>query len=146
MRIHQRPSGRGLWNRFAALLILTIAVGALNSCAYTHRGIIGGLLNGAGLHTAPVVPPPGMIFTSYKAPLKYNFNKQGEPTQVSMDGGGDEAETHYIRIPFINLSFAWGDASMEQANDGLKRADYADYEFFTVLTIYSHFQVKSYGE
>jgi hypothetical protein len=127
-----------------ALGLLLLGTMSLSGCG--RFGIVGGLLSAAGIPKAPVVPPPGFIYTSYKAPLDYNFSEQGVGTAVSDEVGSETAETHFIRIPFISLSFAWGDASMEAAQEKLQTADYADYEFFTVLTIYSNVRINAYGE
>ncbi len=127
-----------------ALAVLLMGTLSLSGC-FGRFGMLNGILSSAGLHKAPVVPPPGLIYTSYKAPLDYDFSKNGVGTTVSDELGSEEANTHFIRIPFIGLSFAWGDASIETAQEKLKTSDYADYEFFTVLTIYSNFAVNAYG-
>ncbi|MCC6547418.1 hypothetical protein IT570_09645 [Candidatus Sumerlaeota bacterium] len=142
---HSRHLLSGRCVRGLMLSVLLLGALSLSGC-YGRFGLLNGVLSSAGLHRAPVVPPPGLIYTSYKAPLDYDFTNDGVGTTVSDEVGSEEANTHFIRIPFINLSFAWGDAGIETAQEKLKTSDYADYEFFTVLTIYSNFAVHAYGE
>ncbi len=98
----------------------------------------------AMMYQAPVQPPPGALFAQIQAPLTVNF----EATEV--DGGKTGSDTHqYILIPFLWQSIAWSEpASIEAAgrNGGLTRIDYADYEMFNVLGIYTRMTITAHGQ
>ncbi len=102
----------------------------------------------SGAWIAPVVPPPGWIFTQYQAPLDYRFANQGAGTTVGTRMGTSEAS--YLRIPLFSpyLSFAWDDASLREAqrSGALQQADYVDYEVLSVLGIYTNVKFHVYGE
>jgi len=91
----------------------------------------------AGCLTAPVMPPPGMVYTDYKAPLDHNL--EGNP--VGSRSGS--AETMSI----LGL-VALGDASVATAarNGGVSRVHHADYEYFNVLGIYQKYTTIVHGE
>jgi hypothetical protein len=92
---------------------------------------------------APVVPPGGLIYTHYKAPLTGDVNK------VPVGGKTGIAKTTYVAYPFSRiLSVAWADASIKEAarNGGLTRVEYADYEGLWVLGVYAEFTVTAHGE
>jgi len=104
---------------------------------------------GGGVPTAPLVPPPGFIYTDYKAPMDIDFSDQGQPTPA-VDGRLGQAQANYFYVPFTYglLSFAWGDASIESASrDGkIQKVHYADYESMNILGIYSQFKTNVHGE
>jgi len=104
---------------------------------------------GGGFPTAPVVPPPGFIFTDYSAPMDIDFSDGGTPTRA-VDTRLGTAESNFFYLPFTYglISFAWGDASIEAAGlDGkLEKIHYADYEVLNILGIYANFKTNAHGE
>jgi len=93
---------------------------------------------------APVIPPGGLIYTHYKAPLTGDVNG----VQVGANKTG-KATTRYIAYPFSRiLSVAWADASIKEAarNGGLTKVEYADYEGLWVFGVYAEFTVTAHGE
>lgn len=107
-------------------------------------------LGGAGCAVsptmAPVVPPVGCLFTCYSAPLTTDARAVPFGTRIG------EAKTQYLRLAIQEelslVDFAWGDGSIERAarNGNITRVDFADYEYVTVLGIYSSFTVRAYGD
>lgn len=105
-----------------------------------------GLLVFSGCYTAPksgFVPPPGILFTDYKAPLLVNY----DDATVSRNSG--DASESFVRIPFVAggiLSFAWDDCSLNAAvKEGrISRVGSADYSFFNVLGVYAKTTVHVY--
>jgi len=94
----------------------------------------------------PVAPPPGFIFSSYKAPLMTDM----EQTPASTMKTG-KATTQFMWILYPTISFAYDDASIEQAakNGGITKIHYADYEVTQVnvlLFAYTKFTTIVYGE
>jgi hypothetical protein len=95
-------------------------------------------------HTAPVIPPPGFIFSQVRAPLSTNYhNTPANPGKMG------ESRSLYIWIPIAGmLSFAWmEDTSLAAASraGGLTEIEYADYEIFNVLGIFQQFTITAYG-
>jgi len=90
---------------------------------------------------ARVVPPNGLIFTQYKAPLTLNFrgNKVGKKKA--------NGTTRYILEPFLNTSWGFGSAGVGEAAKeyNMKNVDYIDYEYFNVLGIYEEFKIVPQG-
>lgn len=93
---------------------------------------------------APVIPPPGWIYTSYRAPLDTRYSGSAFGTQKGV------ATVHYLSLPFTYrlLSVSWGDGSMAAAaKDGrIQTVQAADYEFTQVLGIYSQMTSIVYGQ
>ncbi|MEO8376748.1 MAG: hypothetical protein ABI579_03690, partial [Candidatus Sumerlaeota bacterium] len=77
-----------------ALTVLLAGTLSLSGC-FGHFGLLNGILSGAGIPKAPVVPPPGLIYTSYKAPLDYDFSNDGVGTTVSDELGSEDADTNF---------------------------------------------------
>ncbi len=99
------------------------------------------VLCGCAMPKSAFVPPPGGIYTSYKAPLLIGFNK----TSIGEESG--EGSTEYVLEPFLTkLSASWGDCSLEEAaREGrLSKVGTADYEFMSVLGIYAKTTVHVY--
>ena len=89
---------------------------------------------------APVVPPAGLLFTQYRAPLT---------PEVSGVPVAKKVGTHSTRyVGYFLYSFAWDDASIDAAakEGGLSKVYYADYEVLNVLGVYAEFTVRAYGE
>lgn len=92
-----------------------------------------------------VVPPGGLIYAHYKAPL--TSNHAGAPTGAGVKKSSS-SQTKFLWIPlYPNLSFSWDDAAIAKiASDaGMSSVAYADYEFFNVLGIWQTFTVHVYG-
>jgi hypothetical protein len=93
-------------------------------------------------YKAPVMPPPGFIFSEIKAPLTYDYHEtQATPPKVG------RATSRYFCLFYRPLSIAWEKSSVADAarNGGIQEVEYADYEFFNVLGVYSEFTVVAYG-
>jgi hypothetical protein len=85
---------------------------------------------------APVVPPPGLLYQSYEAPLSlHGLQKPGSKRGT--------ASTQNI----LGL-FSWGDASVHTAamQGGIQTIQHADYEFYSVLGIYSRYTTVVHGD
>ncbi len=91
-----------------------------------------------GIAWAPVVPPPGLVFTSYTAPLDVDFDR----TEVDDVRTGESGIINILGIICI------GDAgSMDAAREGnLSRVDGADYTMLNVLGIFSKYTTVVYGQ
>jgi hypothetical protein len=91
-----------------------------------------------GCVTAPFVPPSGMVFTQFTAPLDVDFQN----TDMS---GVKKGTADTINI--LGL-FAFGDASSQAAaqEGGIAKIVHADYEYLNVLGIYQKTTVVVYGK
>jgi hypothetical protein len=89
---------------------------------------------------APVIPPSGLLFTHYRAPL----TADNAPFEV----GGKTGESSSYYFSLYNLSFAWDDVSIERAaaDGGITRVTYADYEVLTVLGVFGELTIRAHGE
>ncbi len=134
-------------------LFLVGMVGCSVSRSYSRAmGPVGSAMsvvdpNSAFLKT-PVVPPPGVIYTNYKAPVDYDFSEHGMGTNAA-DLKSGMSEVKRINIPYVNLSFAWGgDASLKTAaaDGGINTINFVDYETFGILTVYTRTRFHVYGE
>ena len=94
------------------------------------------------VHRAPVVPPIGLLFTSYRAPLVTDFDE----TPLGTKHG--EAVVMFVAEPFLGTSVAWGEADIETAAEegGITTVHYADYDALIVLGFFRRFTVRVYGE
>jgi hypothetical protein len=94
-------------------------------------------LTGCAWYSTPVVPPLGLIYAQYKAPISTNFNgtKTGSKTGT--------AESTSI-LGWIAL----GDCSTNTAakNGNIQTINYADYEYMNVLGVFQSFKTTVYGE
>lgn len=101
-------------------------------------GLACALLAGcAGMTTAPVVPPPGFLFSSYTAPLDVDVDK----TQLGTRRG--EA-----RCTAILALFSFGDAGIQAAAraGGITTIHHADYKATNVLGLFSTYTTIVYGD
>lgn len=91
----------------------------------------------SGCLVAPVMPPPGLIFTEYKAPLDYDQ----QASQVGTREGRSET------ISILGL-VALGDASIREAarDGGITTIHGADYEYFNVIGVYQRYNTIVYGD
>ncbi len=104
------------------------------------------VLTGCGrfLPTA-VVPPQGMLFCHYSAPLSTHLDNVPAGRKVTRVSS---SSTHYLRdIILTNLDFSWGEAGIQQIArmGGLKQVYFADYDFLNILGVYARFTINVYG-
>jgi len=92
----------------------------------------------AALLPACVATPvgPGIFYTGVKAPLEATASKEG----FSKMGKAKASQVCGIA--------AWGDSSIQTAaaNGGIKTIHHVDYEAFSVLGVFSSFEVTVYGD
>ena len=124
---------------------LILMMGCASGGQYSFRSLGSGW-HRAGLPKTPLMPPPGFLFAQVQAPLSLNYHH----TPVDPHKTGQSVSL-FVQVPFTYglLSFGWmDDPTIESAmrNGGLTRVDYADYEIFNVLGIYSEFRINAYGE
>lgn len=95
-------------------------------------------VSGCVMQSAPVIPPPGMIFTSYEAPLDLDFRET--PAE-----GLRKGESSIINV--LGL-ITVGDGGSENAarTGNISRVHYADYSFMSVLGVFSRYSTIVYGE
>jgi hypothetical protein len=100
--------------------------------------VCGVLLAAAGCFQAPVVPPTGLIYSEYNAPLTTEFDQ----TQASQLKTGQAYSTSILGL------IAYGDCSLDAAakDGGLSTIEYCDYSFFNVLGVYQKFTVVAHGK
>ena len=86
---------------------------------------------------APFSPPPGIAFNQYKAPLDINYDK----TDLGTKTGAASASSVLCLVSF-------GDCSIQAAamNGGVSTVNHADYEFFSILGLYTKTTVTVYGD
>ena len=99
---------------------------------------------GCSFYKAPVMPPPGLIFAHYRAPLMVNFKGVDLGSKV-----GQAKSQHLYVIPLWSpFSIAWGDEAIRQAaqNGGITTVKGADYEFMSVLGFYVEMITYAYGD
>lgn len=91
---------------------------------------------GCAMVSAPVIPPVALVQT-YQAPLDLDHQE----TQLGSKRGTSEAQT-------ILGVVTWGDAGTHAAAQagGISTIRSADYEFFTVLGVYSKYTTIVYGD
>jgi len=79
---------------------------------------------------------PGIFYTGVKAPLEATASKDG----YSKMGKAKASQVCGIA--------AWGDASIQTAasSAGIKTIHHVDYEAFSVLGVFSSFEVTVYGD
>ena len=91
---------------------------------------------GCAMTSAPVIPPAALVQT-YKAPLDID----NDQTQLGSKSG--KSETFNV-LGVVS----WGDGSTRAAaqNGGISTIRSADYEFFSVLGIYSRYTTIVHGD
>jgi hypothetical protein len=107
--------------------------------------LLGGLCAAACTNfTAPVMPAPTAgVFANFKAPLTTDFDE----TPIGTRRGS--ATTYYVYEPFFtDFDIGWGDASIATAarRGGVSKVYYADYEYFSILGIYTSVTVHAHGD
>lgn len=95
-------------------------------------------------HRFPVEPPPGILFTQYRAPLTTNVQHTPSGSDLVV---AEEKTRYLLDIILTTLNFAWDDAAIGEIakRHGIGEVAYADYEFFNVFGVYSEFTVRVYG-
>jgi hypothetical protein len=114
-------------NRFVALLCLPALLAAAG-CVSWH---------------APVLPPSGLLFTNYKAPITTDFDRTAVVTKKG------SVSTQFIRdIIFTGQGIAWDEATLQGAAraGNIQHIHYADYEVLSVLGVYAKFTTTVYGD
>lgn len=99
------------------------------------------VFSGCASPKSAFVPPGGLLFTSYKAPLLVTYDDATISKQSS------DASAEYIYDPFLTgLSYAWDDCSLNTAvkNGPFTRVGSADYSFLRILGIYAKTTVRVY--
>ena len=93
--------------------------------------------SGCAMYSAPVKPPQG-AFTSIEAPTSTDFN---ESTPAGTAVGRSSAHS------ILGL-VAWGDASIDAAarNGDLSAVNYVDYEYLSVLGLYTKYTTVAHGK
>lgn len=93
--------------------------------------------SGCAFYSAPVKPPQG-AFTSIEAPTSTDFS---ETTPAGTDMGRSSAHS------ILGL-VAWGDASVDAAarNGDLSAVNYVDYEYLSVLGLYTKYTTVAHGK
>ncbi len=99
--------------------------------------LAGAALMLTGCLSAPVMPPYGIIYTDYKAPLDFDQ----ENSMVGMKEG--RAAT----VSYVGL-VAMGDASIKAAAEdgGISTIYGADYEYKNIVGIIQNYTTIVYGE
>lgn len=118
-------------------LLAPVCLGAvllLSSCAF----------NPGTFPRVSVAPPPGIIYSAYKAPLTADFDQT--PASATKTG---KATTSYISV--FGINFAFDDASIEAASrdGGITKIHYADYEItqvFLYFFAWGQYSTIVYGE
>ena len=106
-------------------------------CVVTVLGFFAVLCFTGCSIVAPVVPPQGMLYSQTKAPISTDFantpvgSKQGQASASSVLG-----------------LIATGDCSIQTAaqDGGIKTITHADYEYLSVLGVYTKTTVIVYGD
>ncbi len=99
---------------------------------------------GCAVYKAPIVPPCGGIYTHFKAPCSTKY----KGTTVEGKKTYGDSVARYLREPFLQTSYGWGDASIQTIaeRNGIKKIEYVDYEYLNVLGFYQQFKVIPHGE
>lgn len=97
----------------------------------------------AGNHNTPIIPPPGFIYSSYRAPIDINYKETGTGQLLKVS----HKKTQFLRIWFPILSFGWGEVDIKSIaeREGIKKVAYVDYELFNILELYKTFTINVYG-
>ena len=92
---------------------------------------------GCFYYQAPVMPPPGLMFSSTAAPLDIDADK----TPVCSKMGESRSSA------FLFNMFAFGDCSIDTAarNGNLQVIEHADYHHLNIMFMYQRFTVRAYG-
>jgi hypothetical protein len=135
----------------AAVLLLPLAL-AVTGCTMIPPNPMTSVVstnpgNGGSDYVAPILPPPGLLYSDYKAPLSTRF--RDIPVGTSVTKQSSDTVKSFI-IPFILggfIGFTWDEAMIQEIADegGIEEIAYADYDFMTILSIYSELTINVYG-
>jgi len=91
----------------------------------------------AGIYGAPVVPPPGFLFSRFSAPLDID----AQATELGSKVGRSSSQS------ILGL-IAVGDASISSAAKagGITTIRHVDYEFENLVGVFSRFTIVVYGD
>lgn len=142
--------------RAAHALALLLAVAVLAGCAGTTARPDMATRAVAKIKTS-VIPPPGVIYTDYSAPLVFTpaLTRLGtlEPVGASKEGSATAYEIGIPPLPVPGLImgldlFAWGDASYEAAakSAGIQEVRAADYHMRSILMVFRRTTIMVYGD
>ncbi len=131
--------------RAAIVLALMISLGLVTGCVRARPDAGFRLANKLG---APVLTPPGLLYTNTKAPLAFGPTDFG-----SKVGRATSSQIGLPPLPFPGLTsgidlFSWGDASVKAAaaNGGISNIKHTDYAYEVYVAIFRRFTVEAYGE
>ena len=104
----------------------------------TVLALCGVLWAAAGCFRAPVIPPTGLLFSQYNAPLTSEFD--GTPATALKTG--EASSTSVLGL------VAFGDCSLDAAAGAgeLSTIEYCDYSYLNVLGVYQQFTVVAHGK
>ena len=104
----------------------------------TVLAMCGVLWAAAGCFRAPVIPPTGLVFSQFNAPLTTEFDQ----TAANGLSTGEAASTSVLGL------VAYGDCSLDAAAKagGLSTIEYCDYSYLNVLGVYQKFTVVAHGK
>lgn len=91
----------------------------------------------AGMGRAPVMPPQGIGFTDYTAPLDIDLDKTALGTKR-----GEASSSSILGL------IATGDASIQAAarNGQINTINHADYRLLSILGLYTKYTTVVYGD
>jgi hypothetical protein len=105
-----------------------------------------------------VKPPPGLLYSKYKAPLVFRpqISAIGDFKPITFGskvGTSTAISIGLPPLPFPGLAlgvelFSWGDASGEAAakSAGIQEVDHSDYQFEVYLAIFRRVTIEVYGD
>ena len=101
------------------------------------------VFSGCASPESAFVPPGGILFTDYKAPLLVTY----DDAKVSRNRG-EASASYFHEWVFTDIDLAWGDCSLDAAvQDGrFDRVGSADYSFLNILGFYTKTTVHVYEE
>ena len=114
----------------------------MNKLTAAFLGVSLVIIAGCASPRAEFAPPPGILYTSYKAPLLIDYNE----APVGNQKGSANAQ-YFHDLILTGLNFSWDDCSIKQAsgNGQITKVGTADYEFFNILGIYAKTSVHVYN-
>ena len=118
-----------------------IALAALMVVLVTTAPGCLGLAGGNGVTAFPraaVIPPRGLIYTHYRAPLTTDMKKTDFGSKKGVD------YTRYLLVPL----FGFGDVSIEKIakDNNITTIKHVDYELTSVLMIFAEMKIIVYGD
>lgn len=131
--------------RSSYLIVGILALGLLGGCGVSARPDLA--YRTAAKLRAPVLPPPGVLYSDVKAPLAAN------PTDFGTKRG--TATSKQLGLPPLPVAglysgldlVGWGDASAKTAaaRGGITRIEHVDYHMKVYFMFYRVFTTEVYG-